>query len=133
VLSLFTVFVLGPVWLDFKLNREADRFGTPAGMHRTARVTHGDWWCVITCDGRRIEMTFAARADTACSTLRRHLKARGYATEPYDPALWTPPGDALCSFRAPARRVRHGAEVRAFVRPSEGGVRVEVSVTANNG
>ncbi|MEY2418816.1 MAG: hypothetical protein QOG90_1496 [Actinomycetota bacterium] len=71
--------------------------------------------------------------DAVCTTVRRHLKVRGYNVAPYDPAIWIPPGQARCSFRAPARRVRHTAEVRAVVLGAETGSTVEVSVNANDG
>lgn len=104
-------------------------------MHLDSRVKRGDFLCVITCEGSVVTMEFTTADDTdaTCTTVRRYLRARGYEILPYDPAIWTPPGSALCSFRASAGRVRHGARVTAAVFPAETGARVQVRVDANNG
>jgi hypothetical protein len=63
------------------------------------------------------------------------MDARGYEFLPYEPGLYTPPGDASCYFRAPARRVRKKATVTAVVTSVYGKneAKVAVEVAANNG
>jgi hypothetical protein len=133
VVAIVVVFIGGPVWLNFRLGREVDRFETPPGMQLAERHTVGDFFCVITCLGKSTELTFRTNSDaaTACRVLLRHLRAHGYDPE-------TPPlgvvvrDDNPCFYWTRAGRIRKKATMTATVLPHEQPA-VVVRFDANNG
>ena len=134
VVGAAVLFIGAPLWLNFKFDREAHRFGTPAGMRLTdSTEVEGDFFCVITCLGKSTELRFTTDMDRpdACAVLRRHLRAHGYTPEP-PPIGAAVPQDSSCFYWARAGRIRKNATITAAVLASEPTTAV-IRFNANNG
>ncbi|MDP1794351.1 MAG: hypothetical protein Q8K63_09475 [Acidimicrobiales bacterium] len=125
----------GPLWLNFKFDREVDRFGTPQGMRVVERNNvEGDFLCVITCLGKSTVLTFTTDTDapTACRALRSHIRARGYTVVEPPPLGAAVPENSPCFYWTRAGRIRKNATLTATVLPYQPTTAV-IRIDANNG